>query len=285
MSLPFVPYNPGTIAVTNGSKNLVGTSTNFTAYALYDWILINSGILAMFETITDDTHATMVLAYAGTTGSAKTYTWIPQPELTRVTAALTSISALLANSNVSSLATLTLAANKGLMATGAGALSQFDLPASTRTGLAAGFSADVLDLLDSANDAAILTALGISVTPASTTFTPTVLGTTVAGAGTYATQNGWITSIGNARIFGLQVSITAHTGTGNMKIGGLPTAAAASTPYAANLRVQSLTYSDRLQARIVGTEIILETVASGGAAAALAMDTSCNIMASGVYHT
>lgn len=113
------------------------------------------------------------------------------------------------------------------------------------------------------------------------TFTPTIDGTSSAGAGTYTIQTGGYTKIGN-RVFGTaQMTITAHTGTGNMIISGLPFSA--GTAAAVTLRVSTLTSSFNLQGYTSGTTIILETAASGGAATALAIDTACAVMASFNY--
>jgi len=54
------------------------------------------------------------------------------------------------------------------------------------------------------------------------TFTPTIAGTTSAGTGTYTTQNGTYTVLGNRVFFDLNVIWTATTGTGNTLVQGLP---------------------------------------------------------------
>lgn len=54
------------------------------------------------------------------------------------------------------------------------------------------------------------------------TFTPTIVGTSTAGSGTYTTQVGRYTKIGRMVSVVLQVAWTAHTGTGNMRVAGLP---------------------------------------------------------------
>jgi len=53
-------------------------------------------------------------------------------------------------------------------------------------------------------------------------FTPTISGTTVAGVGTYTTQVGFYTRIGNQVFVTANVVWTAHTGTGNMLLTALP---------------------------------------------------------------
>jgi hypothetical protein len=54
------------------------------------------------------------------------------------------------------------------------------------------------------------------------TFTPTIQGATTSGVGTYTAQNGRYTKVGNLVTFQVFIDWTAHTGVGNMRIGGLP---------------------------------------------------------------
>lgn len=54
------------------------------------------------------------------------------------------------------------------------------------------------------------------------TFTPTLVGNSVAGTTTYSSQNGYYTQIGNLVTVIGTINYTAATGTGNMLIGGLP---------------------------------------------------------------
>lgn len=54
------------------------------------------------------------------------------------------------------------------------------------------------------------------------TFTPVVSGTTTAGAATYTRQQGEFTRIGNKVMFSIGLGWSAHTGTGNIVITGLP---------------------------------------------------------------
>lgn len=57
-------------------------------------------------------------------------------------------------------------------------------------------------------------------TPSS--WTPTVQGATTAGTCTYATRIGYLAKVGSIVYFNMQVSWTAHTGTGALQISGLP---------------------------------------------------------------
>lgn len=53
-------------------------------------------------------------------------------------------------------------------------------------------------------------------------FTPTIIGTTISGAGTYSNQIGRYTKVGNLVTVQVFLNWTAHTGTGDMRLSGLP---------------------------------------------------------------
>jgi hypothetical protein len=115
------------------------------------------------------------------------------------------------------------------------------------------------------------------------TFTPTVVGTTTAGTGTYSAQQGSYTRVGNIVVFRINLTWTAHTGTGNIQINGLPWQVALTTPH--TIIGQNLTYTNTLVARSDGatSSIVLLTQSSGAAAAALAMDTAATVTIQGAY--
>ena len=54
------------------------------------------------------------------------------------------------------------------------------------------------------------------------TFTPVVAGSVAAGTGTYTSQSGFYTRMGNTVTFSFNVTWTSHTGTGAITITGLP---------------------------------------------------------------
>ena len=54
------------------------------------------------------------------------------------------------------------------------------------------------------------------------TFTPAIEGTSSAGSGTYTTQIGRYTKIGNLITFAIELDWSAHTGSGTMRVTGLP---------------------------------------------------------------
>lgn len=66
-------YSAGTIAVTNGNANVVGTGTTFTAGMVGKQILIG-GTFYTVQLFTDATHVTLNTNYAGSTASGLSYT-------------------------------------------------------------------------------------------------------------------------------------------------------------------------------------------------------------------
>lgn len=118
-------------------------------------------------------------------------------------------------------------------------------------------------------------------------FTPRIDGTTAAGTGTYSTQIGSYTKIGNMVAVAGVVGITDHTGTGNILIANLPFVQGAAAPLAVPaLRVNSLTHSSgTVQGYVSGSTIALETETSGNAPVPLPMDTSFVIRFSATYFT
>lgn len=119
------------------------------------------------------------------------------------------------------------------------------------------------------------------------TFTPTVVGTSTAGSGTYSTQVGRYTKVGNLVAFTVTLEWSAHTGTGDIRISGLPFTSANVTGMYPALSVwaDSLTFSGQLAARINAgaTTFDLQSIATGAAAAAVAIDTAAAVTLSGIY--
>ncbi len=120
------------------------------------------------------------------------------------------------------------------------------------------------------------------------TFTPVVVGTSTAGVGTYTSQLGRFTRIGNRVFFDVQVEWTAHTGTGNIQINGLPFTSISGNRSIPSIEAGGLTIpaAATLMARVSPSTnfISLNTFPSGGGTlAAVAMDTAANVYISGVY--
>jgi len=118
------------------------------------------------------------------------------------------------------------------------------------------------------------------------TFTPTIVGGTTAGTGTYTVQSGIYQKIGNRVHFSLSIAWTAHTGTGNMLIGGLPHTPALTEVAVCAVEPDGLTYAgDFVNALIVGSvnQFRVRTGATGATVAAVPIDTSAAIKVSGSY--
>jgi hypothetical protein len=109
------------------------------------------------------------------------------------------------------------------------------------------------------------------------TFSPTIVGTSTAGAGTYTTQVGRYTKIGNRVYCYVALSWSAHTGTGNMRIGALPFASAAFSqmfPVAAyNLTITGQCVASVNAGATVGDMYSL----NNGSLASLALDTAADL--------
>lgn len=131
-----------------------------------------------------------------------------------------------------------------------------------------------------------------SNTPAvyqSGTFTPVIIGTTTAGAGTYGNQVGRYTKIANRVFFNLRLTWSAHTGTGNMNVSGLPfTILNASDLGSVAIYADgiALTASNYMMARLENgtTQIILRQTPTGTIGlGAVPLDTAGTLVISGQY--
>lgn len=131
----------------------------------------------------------------------------------------------------------------------------------------------------------------IAGSTAKASFNPIVMGTSSTGTGTYSTQVGRSARFGPIVFFHIHVQISAHTGSGNMKLGGLPVACAnvtngqiaCSVGYANNL---ALTAGNNLKAYVIpnSTEIDLTQSPTGTQAeSAVPLDTSFQLILSGWY--
>jgi hypothetical protein len=116
------------------------------------------------------------------------------------------------------------------------------------------------------------------------TFTPVLEGSTTAGTGTYTNQTGWYTKIGNRAFIQFTLRWTAHTGTGNMKVTGLPFTANSSgtnpviyTCYFDNIALTAGNYPTALQDQGTTAISLRQAPTGGGSNANIPMDTSGNI--------
>lgn len=122
------------------------------------------------------------------------------------------------------------------------------------------------------------------------TFTPTIAGATTAGLGTYTSQVGTYTKIGNMVFFSMFVVWTAHTGTGGILVSALPftSSAAASSFNAVTVWISALTLAANSVAQgyveTGSTFVRLNQYTVGGSAqTAVAMDTAATVLITGSY--
>ena len=120
------------------------------------------------------------------------------------------------------------------------------------------------------------------------TFTPTITGTTTAGTGTYSTQDGRYTKIGRVVNYQIYIIWSAHTGTGNMDVSGLPFATLANSYFPAslseiNIALTALNYLTAYT-RSGTTDIRFnQTPVGGGTDTNVPLDTAGGIILSGFY--
>ena len=123
------------------------------------------------------------------------------------------------------------------------------------------------------------------------TFTPVIVGTGTAGTGTYTYQAGRFQRVGNRVNFSVSLIWTAHTGTTNMQINGLPYASAsinASMVWACNATYSSLVIGagKELSAIVNNASSSVSLYAqdqAGGAISLLPIDAAGTLYVSGSY--
>jgi hypothetical protein len=121
--------------------------------------------------------------------------------------------------------------------------------------------------------------------PIIATVLPTIVGSTAAGAGTYTLNTLRYVKWGKCIDFDIYLLWTAHTGTGNMFIEGLPVAAsgAGSPLYVA---VSNLVLTNPIYAYVNNNENTISLVTAtlaGGVETALPIDAAGQIRVSGRY--
>lgn len=121
------------------------------------------------------------------------------------------------------------------------------------------------------------------------TFTPTVIGASPAGSGTYTTQVGLYTRIGRICYFSIHLVWTAHTGGGGMFIGGLPFTSTASLRTPISLRYDNFLVGSARQftPEVADSSTLINCQNSdpaGGAGSFFAIDTAASLWLSGFYH-
>nr|MDQ3038347.1 hypothetical protein [Pseudomonadota bacterium] len=182
-----------------------------------------------------------------------------------------------------------------------GIINKLDLPINTATQAALDLKAPLASPSLTAIPTAPTAAAGTNTTQLATTafvqafaatasFTPTVVGSTTAGTGTYSAQLGKYTKIGNMVSFKLFVQITAHTGTGNLRIGGLPFTSsndgfdsAVSIGYVDNLALTAANVPTAIVLANSSQIGLFQTPTGGGATTAVPLDTAFVLEIAGVY--
>ena len=126
-----------------------------------------------------------------------------------------------------------------------------------------------------------------SIFPIVSTFTPVLIGVSSAGAGTYTAQVGRYTKVYNLVYYYIYLAWSAHTGTGNMRITGLPYTSLNTTnvAYFAPVMQSSLTYSGDIIARVNNNASTIDLLyqSSGNALSNVSMDTSASITINGFF--
>ena len=157
-------YDAGTATLNTSNRNMTGAGTQWLANVVPgDQVYGADGRMGgVVETVNSNTSITLTKNWRGANQSAGVYTIFRVSDSVRVENFSQRLLNLLLGGNVSALGGLTLGANKGIHATGAGALATHDLTAFART------------LLDDADGAAARATLGV-ISRAATS--PDVLGT------------------------------------------------------------------------------------------------------------
>lgn len=114
------------------------------------------------------------------------------------------------------------------------------------------------------------------------TWTPTIVGTTTSGVGTYTVQSGNYTKIGNMVTYQASITWTSHTGTGNMRVSGLPFIGVANIHVGSVLAV-NLTYTGQIGSYAIGSQVYLIQQTSNAASTAVTMDTAGTVYVAGQY--
>jgi len=121
------------------------------------------------------------------------------------------------------------------------------------------------------------------------TWTPVAVGSTTPGTATYSVQNGQYTKIGNRVFYSLYIVYSGGTGTGGLRIGGLPFNSSSSGALeTAAMYVESLALTaNNIAISYVGNAstfiVINQTPVGGGAASDVTYDSSAVFLISGHY--
>lgn len=117
-------------------------------------------------------------------------------------------------------------------------------------------------------------------------FTPTVVGSTAAGVGTYNIQVGHYARVGKAVTIYINLGWTAHTGTGSLRVAGLPFSIASGLGALMEAQGLNMSWSGELQARGFsgGSFLSIQGSVSGQTSPTdLSFDTAAGLIISGTY--
>jgi hypothetical protein len=118
------------------------------------------------------------------------------------------------------------------------------------------------------------------------TFSPTIVGSTLAGTATYSLQTGRATKVGRLVTFSLRVTYTVGLGTGNLRVGNLPFTAGVGSNFSIYAENIALTAGYYPVASISSGNTYIgidQLPTGGGAAAAVPYDVAGDIQISGSY--
>jgi hypothetical protein len=117
------------------------------------------------------------------------------------------------------------------------------------------------------------------------TFTPTIVGSTSAGTGTYSSQIGRYTKVGNLVTVAITLVWSAHTGTGNMSLTGLPFTSVASYNPISACFVSNMTVTGQVFSAVAagGTTATIYSL-NNGTSALLAIDTAASMFFTFSYY-
>lgn len=219
-------YKTGTATLTKGQTAVTGQGTSWNTAGLRagDQIKAAGYSITIAAINPNGTGLTLAEGWPGDTRTGLPYEILRVSDADRLIAAHADLMAALAP-NLTSLGGLTLAANKGIHATGAGAMATHDLTPYARTILAAANGSAARQALG-ANDAANLNA---GILPAERlpfvagSWTPSLGGATTNPTATYTTQQGSYVKLGRYVYIHWRVDANvSNVGAGLATILGVP---------------------------------------------------------------
>jgi hypothetical protein len=122
--------------------------------------------------------------------------------------------------------------------------------------------------------------------PQQSTWTPVIVGSTAPGVGTYTQQVGYYTKINGWVFYNFRIDWTAHTGTGNMGLQGLPFPIASGTQAGFQVMHANITGTGQLMLYVTGntpTNIGLWQGQLGSNYTTLTMDTAGSLIGAIYY--